>query len=272
MSGLNTSQVKLASFSDSEVLARYKDSFGRVEVHLTDSRYKDLLFIGNGPGSGVQSRLDLLEPNVPYLEYIKTMCLMSALHKNPKDILFLGMGGGTLPKYWVENFPNAYKTIVDIRPLMFEISQDHFEFSPDSKTTMVPEDARAFLVQAGGVNKKYDIIYVDIYIEGPSDLQNNRYFWKEAKSCLDPSGIVCANIWTSGENEIKYHNIKRFYRDIFNTTFIVSNPQSYQVSLCGTDLPFDDILGVKSGIRSIEQTAPTGINFIEMLQNHVKQV
>lgn len=262
-------QVKVAYVESEELLEEYQDSFGKAFVVLRDGIHKDLIF--NKKNSGVQTRLNIEDPRTPEIEYIKSMCLMSALHPNPKNVLFLGMGGGSLPKYWVDNFPEVKKTAVDLRPMMFEIAQEHFEFEPDVNTQLVEADAHQFLIKAADKGAKYDIIYVDIYIEGPSDIQNNRYFWKEVKECLAPGGIVCTNLWTGGEHSIKAHNIKSFHHEIFNTTFKVTNPESLQIALCGTDMDFSEVRSVEAGIRAIEQTAPSNINFTEIMSSQLKE-
>ena len=262
-------QVKVAFVESEELLEEYEDSFGKAWVVLRDGIHKDLIF--NKKNSGVQTRISIEDPRTPQLEYIKSMCLMSALHPDPRNVLFLGTGGGSLPKYWIDNFPEVKKTAVDIRPMVFEIAQEHFDFRPDVNTQLVEADANAFLVRAKDKGLKYDIIYVDIYIQGPADIQNNEYFWKEISECLAPGGIVCTNLWTSGENEIKAHNIKGFHRKLFNTTFKVTNSESPQIALCGTDMDFSEVNSVQTGIRAIEQTAPTNINFTEIMSSHLKE-
>ena len=273
MSGLAELKLleKQAFFSSDELVGAYKDNLGEVEVRLRDGIYKDILFMSS-KNSGVQSRINLLDPNVPSLAYIKTMCAASALHSDPRDVLFLGMGGGSLPKYWIDHFPESQKTVVDLRPLMFQVARDHFMFEPDSRTHLVGDDANSFLTKAASMDKKYDIIYVDIYIEGPADIQNNQYFWDAIYKCLNPGGLVCSNIWTSGENERKYFNIKKFHKKIFKTVFKIDSPESYQVALYGTMQPKESVVGVSSGIRAIEQMERTGINFNEILLKYLRLV
>ena len=220
----------------------------------------------------IQSRLNLHTPDIPELSYIKTMCLPAVLVDEPKRVLFLGMGGGSLPKFWIDNFPNSDKTIVDIRPKLFGIAQEFFQFVPDLRTKMINEDASQFTLKASNLGQKYDVIYTDIFIEGPADIQNNEYFWKQISECLAPGGVSCANIWVSGEHEEKALNIIEFHRRNFNTVFKILNSETSQIALCGTNQSSEELMSVKKGIRAIELTAPTNINFTRMLGSNTKVI
>lgn len=238
---------------------------------LRDGIFKDIQFTKKN-ATGVQSRLNLSSPNIPELEYIQKMCFMSALHPSPKRVLFLGMGGGSLPKFWIDNFPEVQKTIVDLRPLMFQVAQEHFEFMPDANTRLVGEDANKFLQKANKAGEKYDIIYVDIYMEGPADIQNNQYFWNDVKGCLAVGGISCSNIWDGGEHAIKAGNITKYHKNIFGNVFKLTNQGTYQYALCGTDTPSDEVVSLESGIRAIELTGKTNLNFTKMMQSSIRQL
>jgi spermidine synthase len=257
-------QVKEAFSSSEEVLATFKDREGPIKVTLRDGRNVDLSF----QDTDVQSRLNLKMPKRPELKYIQTMLLGPLLIPNDKlnTILVIGFGGGTLAKYYTDFYRSKTKVLVDMRPILFDVAAEHFMYSPDENTIQVPADASVFLKKARIKKDKYDLINIDIFIEGPADLQLHSYFWDDVAAVLASHGLVCTNVW-KGEHEDKYQKILELHKRNFKTVFEVVNSDTHQVAMYGSQLPMEMLLHNTLYIKSAEMSGLTAVNFNTHLGN-----
>jgi spermidine synthase len=196
------------------IVHTHEDEFGTMRVH-DDGILVDLLF--DEEENAVQSRLDKSEPGVPSLQYVRAMCLGGSLVPRPRNILILGLGGGSLPKYYCENFPEARIDIVDMRASLWDIAKKFFQFVPSAKTRFVHEDAISFVQRASDVGASYDIILVDLFMEGPSNVLRKDSFWIPLTRILSPLGFCLSNVWRSGPYEVLYESILRRLAELFNT-------------------------------------------------------
>ncbi len=115
------------------------------------------------------------------------------LSPNPKRVLFLGLGGGSMPEYFLAN-SDAAIDIVEIDPKVVEVSVRYFGL-PESggRLSIHTQDARQFLLSS---NEKYDIIVLDAYSSHysvPSHLLTSEFF-ALASSRLDENGIASINL------------------------------------------------------------------------------
>mgnify|MGYP001568130972 FL=1 len=77
-----------------------------------------------------------------------------------RDILILGLGGGTLAKLLRKKYPNAKITGVEIDPIMIELGKKYLDLDKYNIDIKI-QDAFKFLEKN---TKKYDLIIVDTYL------------------------------------------------------------------------------------------------------------
>ena len=257
-------QVKVAFAQSEETIAAVDDRMGTIKVKLRDNKYLDLSFQEND----VQSRLNTLMPTRPELKYVQTMLVAPLLIPDDKfnSILIIGLGGGTIPKYYTDFYRSKRKVIVDIRPVLFDVAAEYFSYIPDVNTVQVPGDASIFLRKARVKEDRYDIINTDIFIEGPSDVQMNHYFWDNIAALLTPHGISVSNVW-KGDYMDKYEKILEFHKRCFKTVFEIVNSETSQVALYGSNLPFHLLMHNTLYIKSAEMSGLTAVNFNMHINN-----
>jgi len=258
-------QTKHAFLDSSETIAETKDRFGTIKVKLKDDKYVDLAFNEDD----VQSRLNLNTPERPQLKYVQTMLAAPLFFKDNDDlqnILIIGHGGGTIAKYYADFYPNKNKVVVDIRPALFDISKAYFNYSPDKNTSLVSSDASVFLNKSRTAKDKYDIINIDIFFDGPADIQLNHYFWDNVSNVLSTEGISVTNVW-KGDHIEKYSKILENHLSVFNTVFEISNSDTFQVALFGSNIPYEVLMHPYVYIKAIEMTGLTAVDFKTHLNN-----
>ncbi|MCX5683213.1 MAG: fused MFS/spermidine synthase [Planctomycetota bacterium] len=165
---------------------------------------------------GIQSSMILAEPDKLDLRYSKSMAAALALHPAPQDVLLVGLGGASLPKFIQKNFPNVRLDIVEIDPDVVKTCQDWFEFKGTPNTRVIVMDGRMYLKRS---TKQYDLILLDAYAADrvPFHLTTLEFI-QLVKSRLKPGGLVASNLWEHSANRFYYAELRTF-----QTTF----PQTY---------------------------------------------
>lgn len=107
-----------------------------------------------------------------------------------KDVLILGLGGGTSVRQFNLLFDDIHFTGVDIDPLLMDIGRQYFCLDAPNVDPVVM-DARRFVNTS---HKKFDVILIDLFIgdQIPPHLMTIEFF-SEMKSILRPGGIIAAN-------------------------------------------------------------------------------
>ncbi len=156
---------------------------------------------------GRQSVVKLGDPG--HLELAYTRAAFTALafmKKPPKDVLIVGLGGGTMPMFLRKHYPTANIDVVEIDPLVVKVAKEFFEFKEDAKMKVATMDGRRYLRglvnKDGKYKKKYDFIFLDAYDAAsvPFHLTTTE-FLKIVRGALKPGGYVVGNIWSKDHNE-----------------------------------------------------------------------
>ncbi|WP_233518923.1 spermine/spermidine synthase domain-containing protein [Paraburkholderia xenovorans] len=114
---------------------------------------------------------------------------------DPKDILIVGLGGGSLSKYCFHKFPSARVTTVEIDERVIAL-RDAFFIPPESERfRIVHADAAAYLPDKVGLA---DVILLDGFDASglPASL-SSQYFYDCCHAALRDEGVLVANLLSS---------------------------------------------------------------------------
>jgi len=141
----------------------------------------------------IQSRMRLDDPTALDLQYTRVMMGFAMLNAAPASILMIGLGGGSMPKYCYQHFPQADITVVEINPHVIEM-RDAFKVPPDGERfRVVCADGAAFVASA--LAGAYDVILVDGFsYEGQPEGLCSVGFYKACREALSEEGILVANL------------------------------------------------------------------------------
>lgn len=144
-------------------------------------------------GGVLQSTMRLAEPYALDLSYTKTMMGFMLFNTEPRHILLVGLGGGSLSKYCYRRFPEARITTLEIDPEVIAL-RGEFQIPPDDERfRVVQADARDWLASA---DAQADVILLDAYDAAglPHDLCAEP-FYSNCWRALDDQGVLAANYW-----------------------------------------------------------------------------
>lgn len=151
----------------------------------------------------VQSAMRLARPNDLEVAYTRAMMAFLLFHPEPRRVLMIGLGGGSLAKFIYHRFPQAQITAVEVNPRVVAVARQLFALPPD--------DARLEVVVGDGVEYlnsparagRYDVLMIDGY-DGESQVAAlaTSAFYAECARVLSPDGVTVVNLW-GGDREFR---------------------------------------------------------------------
>ncbi|WP_457550948.1 spermine/spermidine synthase domain-containing protein, partial [Burkholderia thailandensis] len=98
---------------------------------------------------GMQSCMYVNGPDLLALGYTRTMAGFLLLHPQPRRIAMIGLGGGSLAKYFYRHLPDARITSIEIDPDVIAL-RDRFRIPPDdARFTVLCADGADYVAAAG---------------------------------------------------------------------------------------------------------------------------
>jgi len=110
---------------------------------------------------------------------------------NPKKILILGLGGGSVVKVAQSLWPQVKIVGIEIDPVMIQISQDYFNLKNNKNLKIISANAFSWIKKN---QTKFDLIVVDLFhgrIIPPKS--RSIAFISKLKASLNPKGVLIFN-------------------------------------------------------------------------------
>lgn len=143
----------------------------------------------------VQSAMSLDDPFTLVFGYTRAMMGFLLLAPRPRDILIVGLGGGSLSKYCHQELPDSTVTTVEISAAIINL-RNEFSIPPDSeKFRIVHADAALYMRNQ---RETADVILLDGYNPAGIPLElSSQSFYDACFQALRPGGVLAANLWGS---------------------------------------------------------------------------
>jgi spermidine synthase len=140
----------------------------------------------------LQSAMNLKDPAQLRLIYSRYTSVAFAFRPEAKNILIVGLGGGSIPKRLQKTFPSLQIDVVEIDPEVVQIAKSQFNVREGKNLRLYTQDGRLFLTRT---QNQYDIILLDAYYADamPFHLATKEFF-ELAQRKLTPNGIIVANL------------------------------------------------------------------------------
>lgn len=145
----------------------------------------------------IQSCMRLDAPDELVLDYTRTMMGGLLFNPEPRSVLMIGLGGGSMLKYLHRHVPGADITAVEINQGVIDMRHD-FCLPPDSeRLRIVCADGARFVAKPP---RQYDLILVDGFTgAGLPDALCTPSFYRHCRAALTPDGILVANVQADTE-------------------------------------------------------------------------
>lgn len=181
-------------------------------------------YVRNQKREFTQGGIYVNAPDKLLLEFTQMSFISLAfLDRDPKDVLFIGLGAGAMPKYFTMHYPDVVIDIAEIDPDMLSVAQKYFYFKENERMKVYVDDGRLF---AKRTKKKFDWIVLDAYQNDyiPFHLTTLE-FLKEVKSRLKDNGVVVANITSPFRNKF-FDSMVMTYKKAFPHLYVFKGKKS----------------------------------------------
>jgi spermidine synthase len=172
-------------------------------------------------GGGRQSVVKPGDPDHLELAYARVALVGLALCEEPRRVLVVGLGGGSLPMFLRKHYPAAEIDVAEIDPGVVDVAKQFFGFREDERTRAHVGDGRQFIEN---VRQPYDIIFLDAF--GARDVPKHlttQEFLLAVRRALVTSGVVVSNVWRPAANPL-HDSMVRTHQEVFDELFILDVP------------------------------------------------
>jgi len=167
-----------------------------------------------------QSGLDLTDSRRTVFAYSDYLHLPVAFRPDATRVLVVGLGGGTVPERYHEDYSRIRVDVVELDPQIIAVARRYFGVPSDDRLRLIAQDGRLFITRA---HERYDIILLDAYLIDtiPFHLAT-REFYQTVKRRLSPGGVVGSNIIgaLNGPQSALFRAMYKTFREVFPTVYV----------------------------------------------------
>jgi spermidine synthase len=159
----------------------------------------------------VQSAMRLARPNDLELSYTRSMMGCLLFQAEPRDVLMVGLGGGSVAKYVYHQFPGAKVRVLELDPQVVAIARQCFLVPPDdTRFQVITGDGAEYMTRR---EARADLIMVDGYdAESHVEELATREFYGHCRARLLPGGVLVVNLW-GGDRQ--FNEVLKRIEDVF---------------------------------------------------------
>lgn len=190
--------------------AVHKSMTGEESVDVTEMDGVRSLYLGS---ETVQSAMRVKAPYELELAYSRGMMMFLLFMKQPKDLLMIGLGGGSIPKYVHHFLPEMQTRVVEINPRIIQVARSHFYLPEDDDRLEIIEGDGVVYLQEN--SNTADVLLLDIFdSQGVPPEMYNQAFFDTCEASLRLDGMMAVNLWGSDKNfDIYLHRIEQSFHD-----------------------------------------------------------
>ncbi len=161
------------------------------------------------------------KPQQLVFNYTKLLMASLLLNPEPKRILIIGLGGGTMSNTLAQLYPQSKIDNVEIDPAVIKVARDYFGFLENDNVKTYTQDGRIFIKRALLKKQSYDWIILDAFNGDyiPEHLLTKE-FLQETKTLLSADGILSSNTFSLSK---LYAHESATYKAVFGNFYQVNN-------------------------------------------------
>ncbi|WP_307723566.1 fused MFS/spermidine synthase [Massilia sp. Mn16-1_5] len=143
------------------------------------------------PGD-IQSEMLLSQPDALVLDYARAMMCFALFVPDPRHIVMVGLGGGSLAKFCYRHFPHTRITVLEISAEVIALREAFCVPPDDTRLRIIHTDAADYLRDAPA---SCDVILVDGFdAAGMPPVLGSAAFYADCRRALREGGVLAANL------------------------------------------------------------------------------
>jgi len=176
------------------------DDEGSIEV--IDTKGERALHFGS---HSRQSTMLLSDPNQLNSLYAQAMMGLLLFNESPKDILMIGLGGGTITKFLLHQFSECKIKVIEYRSSVLKVARSHFELPRDPRLKVKIGCGGEYISTQSKLNEaKHDLMVIDAFDHQGMALEvSSINFFDGCRTLLKDDGLLAINLWGTNKELFK---------------------------------------------------------------------
>jgi len=182
-------------------MKRLRDALaGHGAIEIVEEGGVRVLQIG---GDAIQSAMRVDAPDRIELDYVQAMMAFLLFRPKPREVLMVGLGGGSMARFIHQRMPNVRVSVVEIDPGVVTVARRYFHFPEEDERLEILIGDGAELVPRRPAGA--DVLVVDGFVDGrPAQGLCTRSFYDGAFAALREPGVMVAN-FMADDGKIERH-------------------------------------------------------------------
>ena len=240
--------------------AVHKSMTGEESVDVSEMDGVRSLYLGS---ETVQSAMRVKAPYELELAYSRGMMMFLLFMKQPKDLLMVGLGGGSIPKYIHHFLPEMQTRVVEINPRIIQVARSHFYLPDDDGRLEVIEGDGVVYLQENGATA--DVLLLDIFdSQGVPPEMYNQAFFDTCEASLRLDGMMAVNLWGSDKNFDIY--LQRIEQSFHGRVLVLRTGRPGNIVVFGFKRPPRDLRWSTLRVRAKALQEHHKIEFLEFVE------
>lgn len=169
--------------------------------------------------SEIQSRMTLQDPFALDLEYTRTMMGLLMFQRDPRQIVMIGLGGGSLAKFCHRHLPDACTQVVEINPHVIALREEFHVPPDDERLRVIHADASRYVQES---TARPDVLLVDGFdSDGLPDPLCSQRFYDDCHAMLQPHGLLVVNLYPGHPQHARH--LDRIHRSFAGAVLVVDH-------------------------------------------------
>ncbi len=161
------------------------------------------------------------QPQQLFFNYTKLLLSSLLINPEPKRILIIGLGGGTMSNTLHQLLPDSHIDNVEIDKSVIKVAREYFSFFENDNIKTYSQDGRVFVKRSLLKKQQYDWIILDAFNgDYISEHLLTKALLQESKSFLSEQGTLSANTFSISK---LYQYESATYKAVFGDFYQVSN-------------------------------------------------
>lgn len=216
----------------------------------------------------IQSAMRIRDPFALELTYTRGMMCFLLFNDNIKNVLAIGLGGGSLPKYIHAYCPEISTKVIEINPRIIQVARSQF-FVPDNDEHLEVIEGDGLLYLAEHASDA-DVLLIDAFDGNgiPPDFCSQDFF-DQCSNALKSDGILAINLWGSDKNFDIY--LQRIEQSFAGKALILPTGKPGNIAVFGFKREPNDLKlsSLRERAKILEKTHKIEfLQFVEKLAEH----
>ncbi len=212
--------------------------------------------------SAVQSRMRLKDPQALVGEYTRKMMSFLLFNPEPRHLVMVGLGGGSIPKFCYRHFPAMQITAIEIDADVIAMRNEFCIPADDERFRIVHADGAKYISR---LPLPADVVLVDAFDpEGIAPALAKGDFYDRAAASLNPEGLLVMNL--SGRRDRFVPHIERIREAFEGNAVLVEVPSDDNMLLFAFKGPVPLAMGTEFEARAEKLKARLSLDFPRYLR------